>query len=330
MSTNPERELFKDTIRATLAVTIGLLFSKYLNISFNFLIPGSAFTAVYTMTNFTVKKFLRANMFIVLFAYGGLFLAECLKGKNISFFILTFIIFFTSLFFVYKDPAGIRSGMLGYTFTTIYFTYKNKIVENMIRDLLVAVLFAGIISAVLLVFIPKNEEEKIAPKPKRQEIHKNVKNTFGITLVLSIIWLMYMFFDIRDTFFAYATLWGIYANLDVEKIHTVTYPTILVNVIGCFLSIVFSFFINGISNNPIIFFCGLVLLFYPIIYRMYFKNKVILASVVRGIIFPIALYLTPQGDTLFKSSKRGFQISVFLIVSMILTKIYLVLSEDED
>lgn len=327
MSTNDNLNFIPDIFRSLLAITVGILLSKYTNFSFNFQIPIIAFGIVTTMKKFSIKTFLKNYWWISFFAAIGLLFTEIFRENLPAFAIFTFAIFFSCFFFSYKHPTGIRSGILGYSFTSIYATYNDKIVENMVTDIIWVTILGGLIGWALLIIFPTGKENPEEKKLQREDIHKNIFHILKITTIVYSLWLAYMFFDIRDTFFAYATLAGIYTNLNLEKIHKLSFLNIIIHSLGCFLAIIFSFFINGISNNPIIFAFSLIIFIYPLIFLGYYGKtsfqRIFFFGIIRAIILPICLYLTPYGDIVTKASTRALQITIILIFSMFLTKFLL-------
>ncbi|WP_297431977.1 hypothetical protein [uncultured Cetobacterium sp.] len=330
MSTNTHNQnsnFIPDILRSLLAITIGILLSKYTDLSFNFQIPIIAFGVVTTMKTFSIKLFFYNYWWIPFFAGVGLLFTEIFRENLLAFASITFIIFFSCFFFSYKHPNGIRSSILGYSFTSIYATYNDKIVENMVTDIVLVTILGGLIGWGLLLIFPTGKTNLEMKKSNREDIHKNIIHILIITIIVFSLWLGYMFFDIRDTFFAYATLAGIYTNLNLEKIHKLSFLNIFIHSLGCFFAIIFSFFINGIGNNPIIFAFALMIFIYPMVFMGYYGKsqlqKNFFLGMIRAIILPICLYLTPYGDIITKASTRALQITIFLIFSMFLTRFLL-------
>lgn len=328
MSTSNDNVNFiPDIFRSLLAITIGILLSKYTNFSFNFQIPIIAFGVVTTMKKFSIKIFFSNYWWISFFAALGLLFTEIFRENILAFAVVTFAVFFSCFFFSYKHPNGIRSSILGYSFTTIYATYSDKVVENMVVDIVLVTVLGGIIGWILLLIFPTKEQNLGVKKSQREDIDKDIFHIFKITIIVFALWLAYMFFDIRDTFFAYATLAGIYTNLNLEKIHKLSFLNITIHSLGCFLAIIFSFFINGISNNPFIFAFALMVFIYPMVYIGYYGKtpfqKIFFFGLIRAIILPICIYLTPYGDIVTKASTRALQITIILIFSMFLTRFLL-------
>ncbi|WP_432204875.1 hypothetical protein ACQ9ZF_01450 [Cetobacterium somerae] len=328
MSTNTEKDNYiPHILRSLFAVTFGILLSKYTNLSFNFQIPIIAFSVVTGMNKFCIKTFFKEYWWVSFFAAIGLLFTEIFRENLAAFSIITFGVFFSCFYFSYKHPNGIRSSILGYSFTSIYATYNDKIVENMVVDIIIVTILGGLIGAIILFLIPTGLNNNPPKKFKRENIHKNISHIFKISLIVFSLWFSYMFFNIRDTFFAYATLAGIYTNLELDKIHKLSFLNILIHTLGCSLAIIFSFLINGISDNPIIFAFGLMIFIYPLIYKGYYgksvSEKAFYFGIVRACILPICLYLTPFGDIVAKASTRALQITIILIFSMFLTRFFM-------
>lgn len=325
----------KDILRTLFAITIGLLVSKYTNLSFNFQIPVVAFGIVTGMTSFSLKLFLKNYLWTGVFATIGLFISELFKDKFLLFSLLTFLFFFICFFLSNRYQNAVRSGILGYTFITIYSTYSDKIVENMVIDVFTVTFIGGIIGCLLLYIFPKEKKEiKKSKMSADKNSHPKFFEAFKITIIIFIIWILYMIFDIRDTFFAYATLAGIYTNLNLDKIHKLSFMNIFIHVLGCTISIIFSFLINGIGNNPLIFSFGIMLFFYPLIYLGHYSDtpskRGFYFGIVRATILPICLYLTPYGDIITRASSRAIQITVMLLFSMFLTRFILFIEGDSN
>ncbi|WP_407537240.1 hypothetical protein [Cetobacterium somerae] len=66
---------------------------------------------------------------------------------------------------------------------------------------------------------------------------------------------------------------------------------------------------------------------YPMVYIGYYGKtpfqKIFFFGLIRAIILPICLYLTPYGDIVTKASTRALQITIILIFSMFLTRFLL-------
>ncbi|MGL5189432.1 MAG: DUF2955 domain-containing protein [Cetobacterium sp.] len=329
------KDYSKDILRTIFAITIGLLISKYTNLSFNFQIPVVAFGVVTSMTYFSLKIFLKNYLWTGIFATIGLSVSEIFRDKFLLFSLATFIFFFTCFFLSSRYQNAVRSGILGYSFTTIYSTYSDKIVENMVTDIFTVTFIGGMIGCLLLYIFPKKKEEyKISAITSNENIHPSFLTALKITIIVFTIWILYMIFDIRDTFFAYATLAGIYTNLNLDKIHKLSFLNIFIHVLGCTIAIIFSFLINGIGNNPIIFSLGIMLFFYPLIYLGYYGDtpykRGFYFGVVRATILPICLYLSPYGDIVTKASSRAIQITIMLLFSMLLTRLILFIEGDSN
>ena len=329
-----EKDKTIDIIRVLLGVVTGFIFCKYTKIFFNFLTPMITFSTLFYMNKFSIKLFIKKNWWIFGFSCIGLILSEILVGKPLIFAIITFGIFFSCFFFIHKNITGVNSGVLGYTFTTIYFTYASTPIESMVKDMAISIFISGCIAWILFFIFPTGKANLDITKQEREDVHRDVFNTIKITTIIFIVWLFYMFYDIKDTFFAYATLCGLYGNLSFNKIYVLTLPNILINISGCILAIILSFFINGISTNPIIFSLSLMIIFFPMLYFGYYektpKIKILSLSLIRATIFPIGLYLTPYGDIVSKAFARALQITTMLIISMILIKLLMIIKGEEN
>nr|WP_307776124.1 hypothetical protein [uncultured Cetobacterium sp.] len=326
------KDYTKDIFRCLLGLVAGFIICKYTTLYFGFLAPAVIFGTVFSMKDFSLKKFLKSNFWIVVFSWMGLFIGEIFFENRLGLCIITFGFFFSAFFFIHKNQSGIRMGILGYTYTTINSTYLLN-VEPMVKDIAIIIVISGFISWILFIIFPNTLEIPISKKIEREEIHKDVKNTLKITIIIFLGWLLYMLFDIKDTFFAYATLCSIYGNLDMEEIYRVSLPNILINILGCTLAIIFSFMINGISSSLIVFSLGLMLLFYPMFYVVYYGSlnlKKTFLGLIKGTIFPIGLYLTPYGDITSKAFARALQISIMLLVSMVIIRILLFIEGDKN
>lgn len=323
----------KDIFRCLFGVVIGFIICKYTTLSFGFLTPVIIFGTVFSMKKFSLKKFITNNIWIVAFSWIGLFLSEILFENKLALCFVTFGLFFSAFFFIHKNPAGIKMGLLGYTCASIYYTYSYIKIESMVKDLVFLVIIGGFVSWVLFIIFPNTLNFPSGAKIERKEIHKNINNTLKITTIIFLVWLIYMVYDIRDTFFAYATLCGIYGNLNMEDIYSLSIPNIMINILGCILAIIFSFIVNGISSSFLVFVLGLMILFYPMFHVVYYgslKIKNFALGLIRGTIFPIGLYLTPYGDITSKASARALQISIMLLISMFIIRILLYIEGDKD
>ncbi|WP_426710463.1 DUF2955 domain-containing protein [Cetobacterium sp. SF1] len=323
-----------DILRVTIGVSIGLMISKYTTMAFNFQVPTMAASLVLGTDKVTVKKVIKSYWWLVGFAALGLLCGEVFRNNKPAMAVVTFGFIFTAFFFTHINPNGIRSAVLGYSFTTVYATYTDKNVETMVGDLVIVVIIGGLLGWAMLTIFPKKIENKKIPvgvKPQREHIHKNITNTLLVSIIIFLIWGSFMIFNIRGAFFAYATLAGIYGNLSLEKIHKLSPLNIAIHVCGCFIAIVFSFLMDGRSLAPAVFFMGLMLLFYPIVYMGVYgdspKKRAFFMGLVRAIILPIALYMTPDGDIVQQASARAIQISLMVMGSMVITRILLKLQE---
>lgn len=323
-----------DILRITLGVSIGLMLSKYLTLSFNFQIPTVAMMVVLGMDKFNLKVFIKSNSWIIGAATLGLFITEIFRNNHLVLSVFTFGFIFSVFFFNHKNPSGMRSAVLGYSFTTIFATYSDKNVESMVTDIYLVTIIGGLLGWGLLLLFPKKPHEMVGikkVKKEREEIHKNIGNTLLISIMLFLIWMSFMIFDIRGAFFAYATLAGIYGNLSLETIHKLSPLNIGIHVTGCTLAIIFSFFMDGRGITPPIFLLGLMCLFYPLGYMGFYgntpKKRAFSMGLIRAIILPIALYLTPNGDIVQQASTRAIQITVMVIGSMVITNLLLKIEE---
>ncbi|MGL5124206.1 MAG: hypothetical protein ACRC6K_08680 [Fusobacteriaceae bacterium] len=329
-----EKSINRNIIRVTLAISTGLLCAKYSNLAFNFQIPITAMVLVTSLKQFSLKLFFKTQIWIYLFASLGLFFSEIFRYNQGAFAIATFTIIFTGFYFSHNYASTVRSGILGYSFASIYASYSDKNVESMVRDLSLDLIIGGLIGFILLTLIPTKEKNHPVPKINRENIHKNIKHIFILSFIVFSIWISYMFLDIRDTFFAYATLTGIYGNIHLDKIHKLSIMNILCHILGCFLAIIFSFIMDGMSLFPPLFFLSLLVLFYPIIYLAYYSEKkekrAFYLTLIGAIVLPLSLYLTPESDIVEKASARALQISLMLIVSLFITKLLILFQGDEN
>lgn len=324
----------RNILRVTLAISIGLLCAKYLNLAFNFQIPITAMVLVTTLKKFSLKRFFKTQIWVYLFAILGLYFSEIFRYNQGAFAVITFSIIFTGFYFSHNYASAVRSGILGYSFATIYGSYSDKSVESMVKDLSLDIIIGGLIGFILLTLIPTKENNQPVPKLKREDIHKNIKHTFILSFIVFSIWISYMFFDIRDTFFAYATLTGIYGNIYLDKIHKLSIMNIGCHILGCFLSIIFSFIMDGMSLFPPLFLLSLLVLFYPIIYLAYYsatkEKRIFYMTLIGAIVLPLSLYLTPESDIVQKASTRALQISVMLILSLFVSRLLILFQGDDN
>lgn len=321
------KDYIKDIIRCVFGIIMGFIVCKYTQLSFGFLTPVLIFGTVFTNYKFSLKVYIKNNWWIFGFGVFGLFISEIFSNNILALSIVTYAFFFTSLFFIHKNQSGVRMGILGYTCLTIYYTYSSLPVENMIKDLFFVIVLGGVISFILLTIFPNSRPSNTSLKKEREDIHKNIENTLLVTTIVFLVWILYMIFNIRETFFAYATLCGVYGSLDLEIINKESFPSIYANILGCSVAILFSFILNGIGRNFFIFTLGLMVLFFPMLYNVYYSSNIkvikFFVALIKGTIFPIGLYLTGSGDIFSKAFARGVQITVMLVVSILLIKVIL-------
>ncbi|MBC2852065.1 DUF2955 domain-containing protein [Cetobacterium sp. 8H] len=324
----------KDIIRSLLAIVLGLMFSKYITYSFNFEIPIIALNIVTTMPKFNIKIFIKNNCWLVFATALGVLVDHVFQEKFLLFYIFTFGVFFSCLYLMDKNPKASSNIVLGYSFTTIYATYYKLNMEIMVYDIFIVTVLGGILGCLILILFPKEQKEQSIQNNKSKEItHKNIGNIFLVTSIVFITWVLYIIFDIKDTFFAYATLAGIYGNINIDKIHELTPLNIGVHIAGCFLATVYSFFIIGISKFFLLFALSLSILFFPMIYFKYYGDSQVKKTIASGLIvatiMPLALYLTPFGDIASKAGARALQITTMLFVSLIITRLLIILGGEK-
>lgn len=325
----------KDIIRSLLAVVLGLMLSKYTTYSFNFEIPIIALATVTSMNKFSIKIFIKDNFWLFASAATGVIVAQIFDQKFALFYIFTFGIFFTCFYNIDKNLKAIPNIILGYSFTTVYATYRRINMQVMVYDVFIVTVLGGILGFFLLVLLPKSKkQEKKIEDVSLKKRPKNIKNILIVTSVVFIAWMSYIVFDIKDTFFAYAALAGIYGNINIEKIHKLTPINIGVHLIGCLLATIYSFMIIGLDKFFLLFGLSLGILFFPMLYYKYYGDSDIIKSISNGLvgatIMPLALYLTPFGDITSKASARALQITTMLMTSLIITRILIFLQGEKD
>ncbi|MGL5052344.1 MAG: hypothetical protein ACRC5W_01970 [Cetobacterium sp.] len=327
----------KNIIKSFLAIVLGVALAKYTTYSFSFEIPIIALSVVSTTSKFNLKEFVKSNSWLPLSAALGVLAGELFKEKYFLFAIFSFGIFFTCFYFVKKNPKAILNSILGYSFTSVYSTYANQNMEKLVYDIVIVSILGGILGFIILTFF-RNDEKII--KKEILSNHKNIKEDVHIkkiillTTIIFLTWLLYIIFNIKETFFAFATLAVMYGNLDFKKIHQLTPLVISIHLTGCSIAIIYSFFINGFSSSMILFLLSLSIIFFPILYFKYYGNSEIIKSffnsLISATILPICLYLTPTGDITSKASARALQISIFLAISFVMTKILIMLGDKKN
>ncbi|MGL6066815.1 MAG: hypothetical protein ACRC0R_07025 [Cetobacterium sp.] len=333
MSINHNKSLLKNYF----AIVLGTVLAKYITYSFSFEIPIIALSIVDTKSRFTVTKFLKENSWLPASAALGVLVGEFFKEKYFLFAVFSFGIFFTCFYHVKQNPKAILNSILGYSFTSVYSTYANQNLERLVYDIVIVTILGGVLGIVILfVFKNKNRdilkekfsEHKIAPE------NVSVKKVFLLSSIIFLTWLLYIIFNIKDTFFAFATLALMYGNLDIKKIHKLTPLIIFIHISGCLIAIFYSFFVNGLSNSIVLFSLSLSIIFFPMVYFKYYGSSALIKSfsnsLIPATILPICLYLNPAGDITQKAGARALQITVFLLVSFVMTKILLTLDSESD
>ncbi|MBC2855439.1 hypothetical protein H3N56_02885 [Cetobacterium sp. 2A] len=323
----------KDILRDLLAIVLGLMLSKYTTYSFNFEIPIIALSVVTTMPKFCIKRFIKDNWWLAAAAALGFFVAQIFKENFLLFYIFTFGIFFSCFYFIDKSPKGAPNIILGYSFTTIYTTYQKLNMEIMVYDVFIVTILGGLLGFLILTLLPKNKIENIQENNiSKEATHKNLGNIVLVTTIVFITWIFYVIFDIKDTFFAYATLAGIYGSINIERIHKLTPMNIVIHTSGCLLATLYSFLVIGVSKFFPILALSLSLLFFPMLYSKYYSDSKIKKSIASGLIgatiMPLALYLTPFGDITSKAGARALQITTMLLISLIITRLLIILGGD--
>lgn len=302
-------------LRSLFGITIGIILSKYLNLTFNFLIPTIIFTSVFSNKKLTLKKFLLGNVPLILTAFIGLFLSKLLFNFRLLFFFTSFFIIYLFVSLAYDYREYVNSALLGFTYSTVYFNYSN-ININKIIDLIIVTTVSGIISYLLIFFI---KVKSIDSKPSNLSLEKNNSHIFLSTSFIYLGWILFMILDLKKSFFAYAALCNAFTLIDPYNISKSIKPSIECNVIGCALASLFSFFTSSFRNNIFLFSLSIILIFYPILYNIYFnsnKNSSIFSTgLIYATLFPIGLYLTPVGDIFFSSFSRAFNIFLFLSIA---------------
>ncbi|MGL5191336.1 MAG: hypothetical protein ACRC7S_16975 [Cetobacterium sp.] len=315
----------KDILRSLLAIVLGITISKYTSYSFSFEIPIIALSTVTTMKVFNFKNFIKQNCWLVIATAFGLLASEIFKEKFILFFIFTFSIFFSCFYYIYLNPKISSNIILGYSFTTIYSTYNNLNIETMVYDVFIVTTLGGILGFFILLFLPNSKEEKI----KAIDLDKKTPNinlylVVLISILVSITWFLYILFDIKDAFFAFATLAIMYGNLDLKKIQAMTPLIIKTHILGCFIAILYSFLVIGLSKSIFFFTLSLSLIFFPMLYLKYYGetniHKTIGNGLIAATILPVCLYLNPKSDIAGKAGTRALQITFVLLASSILIK----------
>ncbi|MEG3014659.1 MAG: hypothetical protein RR795_09470 [Cetobacterium sp.] len=324
----------KDIIRNLLAVVLGLMLSKYTTYNFNFEIPIIALNVVSTMPKFSIKDFIKKNWWLVAATALGVIVAQTFEEKFLLYYIFTFGIFFSCFYITDKNPMASANIVLGYSFTTVYATYNRLNMKIMVYDIFRVTILGGILGFLILILIPKIKKEKEIIENKPKEItQKNVGAIFLVTTIVFITWTFYVMFDIKDTFFAYATLAGIYGNINIDKIHKLTPLNIGVHITGCFLATLYSFLIVGISKFFLLFALSLSILFFPMVYFKYYGDSQIKKSIAGGLIgatiMPLSLYLTPFGDITSKAGARALQITIMLLISLVITRLLTILGGEK-
>ncbi|MGL4425207.1 MAG: DUF2955 domain-containing protein [Cetobacterium sp.] len=331
----------RDILKGLLALVLGLMLSKYTNYAFNFEIPIIAFGIVTSNQKFNLKDFIKENWWLIGAAAFGVFISELLREKYALFFIFTFAIFFSSFYYIHKNPKAILNTILGYSFTTVYSTYPSQNMEKMVSDIFIVTVIGCILGVFLsTIFGDNNSISKAIPlnksSKKVNDTEKQIDtiNVFLITTIVFITWVFYILFDIKDTFFAFATLALMYGNLDIKKIHKLTPFIISMHVTGCAIAIFYSYLVIGLSISVTLFGLSLALIFFPMLYFKYYgKNettKAFAGGLIGATILPICLYLNPFSDMTSKASARALQITIMLIISLIFTKVLIVLEKNEN
>lgn len=325
----------KNILKDLFAIVLGLMLSKYTTYSFNFEIPIIALATVSTMNRFSIKTFIKNNLWLVLSAGWGVVVAQIFDHNFFLFYIFTFGIFFTCFYFRDKNPKAASNIILGYSFTTVYSTYSKINMVVMVYDVFIVTVLGGVLGFLILLLFPKTEiEENKTENIPSESSPKNIKNILVVTVIVFIAWISYTIFDIKDTFFAYAALAGIYGNINIEKIHKLTPINIGVHLTGCFIATLYSFVTVGLDKFFLLFGLSLAILFFPMLYYKYYGDSGVIKSIASGLIgatiMPLALYLTPFGDITSKAGARALQITVMLTISLIITRILIFLQEDVD
>ncbi|MGL5088696.1 MAG: hypothetical protein ACRC6Z_04490 [Cetobacterium sp.] len=327
----------KDIIKSFLAIVLGVAIAKYTTYSFSFEIPIIAFSVVSMTSKFNLKEFIKNNSWLPISAALGVLAGELLKEKYFLFAIFSFGIFFTCFYFVKKNPKAILNSVLGYSFTSVYSTYANQNMEKLVYDIVIVSILGGILGFIILSIFRNREEivkKEVLPDYKIVKEDINIKKIILITTIVFITWLLYVIFNIKETFFAFATLAVMYGNLDLKKIHKLTPIVISIHLTGCLIAIIYSFFINGLGGSMILFLLSLSIIFFPMLYFKYYGNSEIIKSffnsLISATILPICLYLTPAGDITSKASARALQISIFLAISFAMTKILIMLGDEKN
>jgi len=325
----------KDIVRGLFAIVLGVMLSKYTSYSFNFQIPIIALATVTNMNRFSIKIFIKENCWVFISAAIGLIVSEIFYQKFALFYILTFGIFFTCFYFIDKNLRAAPSIILGYSFTTIYGTYNKLNMEVMVYDVFIVTVLGGLLGFLLLLLIPKEQKEESKNQNMVLEKSPNkIKNILIVTTIVFLIWMFYTIYDIKDTFFAYAALAGIYGNIDVKKIYRLTPLNIGINLTGCFLATIYSFLVIGLDKFFLLFGLSLGILFFPMLYFKYYGDTVIIKSISNGLlratIIPLVLYLTPFGDITSRAGARALQIAIMLMSSLVVTRILIFLEGEEN
>ncbi|MGL5377074.1 MAG: DUF2955 domain-containing protein [Cetobacterium sp.] len=330
----------RDIVKGLLALVLGLMLSKYTNYAFNFEIPIIAFGIVTSSKKFSLKEFIKENWWLIASAGFGVLVSELFHEKYSLFFIFTFGVFFSCFYYVHKNPKAILNSILGYSFTTVYSTYPSQNMEQMVSDIFVVTIIGGILGVFLsTLFRDDNSTSNAIPlnidtKKVNNTKNTNTSNVLLITTIVFITWVFYIFFDIKETFFAFATLALMYGNLDIKKIHKLTPFIISMHVTGCAIAIFYSYLVIGLSTSITLFGLSLSLIFFPMLYYKYYgkteRTRAFASGLIGATILPICLYLNPFSDITSKASARAIQITVMLIISLIFTKVLIVLEKNEN
>lgn len=324
-----------DIIRSLFAIVLGLMLSKYTTYSFNFEIPIIALATITSMDYFSIKIFIKDNWWLVASTALGVIVTQIFNQRFLLFYIFTFGIFFTCFYYMNEYPKGAPNVILGYSFTTVYTTYKKINMSIMVYDIFIVTVLGGILGFLILLIYPKERLKKTEiNSPSLKVKSKNIKTILIVTTIIFIAWMTYIIFDIKDTFFAYAALAGIYGNINIDKIHKLTPINIGIHLFGCLFATIYSFFIIGLNRFFLLFALSLSVLFFPMIYFKYYGKSNIIKSISNGLIgatiMPLALYLTPYGDITSKTGARVLQITTMLIISLIITRILIFLQGETD
>ena len=72
---------------------------------------------------------------------------------------------------------------------TIYATYSDKVVENIVIDIVLVTVLGGVIGWILLLIFPTKEQNLGIKKSQREDIDKDIFHIFKITIIVFALWL---------------------------------------------------------------------------------------------------------------------------------------------